>query len=256
MRRVYRPTPDDAALVGGAVGSLGEGVAVLRSEQGVLAAATGAPWGPVVELAQGVWERWPDRAHAILRNRVFVDAERAVDVASAPVVAKKRCVVRAVGTAQVADLGGAAAAARARLEPVTLRARGVDALAWEAARTASVPDSRGVRALSDRPVVAALVARDGTPLLAARNQAGRNRCLHAEVALVQLWWTAHGPIPPDVHVATSLQPCRMCAAVLLAAAASPGRLQVVYAVADPGRLARQTSLARRGQERLAHPWVE
>ncbi len=248
MPRLYRPTTDDAAAMGGAVSLLGRPVAVLRADQGALAARTDAPWGPVVELAQGVWERWPERAHAILRRRVFVDAERDVDAASTPVVAKKRTVLAGAGGAEVVDLGPAAAAARARLVPVRLGDGTLDEVALACRREAAALASGPRRALSDRPVVAALLVGDQV-VLAARNQAGRNRCLHAEVALVQLWWERQGQLPAGATVATSLQPCRMCAAVLLAAASTPDRLRVVYAEADPGRFARSTALARGRLER-------
>ena len=234
--------------MGGALSALGAPVAVLRAEQGVLAARTDAPWGPVLELAQGVWARWPDRAHAILRRRVFVDAAREVDAACTPVVAKKRTVVVGSGAFPIVDLGPAAEAARATLVPLPLPGGDLGEVARACSSMAASLD-RGERlAVSDRPVVAALVV-DGEVLLATRNQAGRNRCLHAEVALVQLWWRRSGRLPAGATVATSLQPCRMCAAVLLAAATTPDRLEVVYGAADPGRFARDTVLARRGLER-------
>ena len=221
---------------------------MIRAEQGLLAAATSAPWGPVVELAQGVWQRWPDRAHAILRRRVFVDGDRAVDAAATPVVAKKRSVVAGQGRADVVDLGPASEAARARLAPLELAGGSLDEVARRCREQAGHLGSGARLALSDRPVVAALVV-EGEVVLAARNQAGRNRCLHAETALVQLWWVRHGALPAGAGIATSLQPCRMCAAVLLAAASTPERLSVVYAQPDPGRFARGTVLAARGLER-------
>ena len=56
-------------------------------------------------------------------------------------------------------------------------------------------------------------------------------------------------LPAGYRLETSLQCCRMCAAVVVASVAGP--IEVVYAERDPGRFARGTALQRLGWERPA-----
>ena len=94
-----------------------------------------------------------------------------------------------------------------------------------------------------------LVDAQGIPRLAARNLNGSHRPLHAEVNLLLQWWEqAHAPIPAGWRVVTSLQSCRMCAAMLVHCASDAG-IEALYAEPDAGRLSRCTALQERGWER-------
>ena len=126
----------------------------------------------------------------------------------------------------------------------------------------------------DRGVVAALVSPDGTLLDAARNVNADNKCLHAEWNLLApyLWgpWVlsdgedefvdAPEDSPEDApeglaegaRVLVTLQCCKMCAALVCAAADHRGNqkpIEVTYLNPDPGSLAKDTILQQRGWER-------
>jgi|GEM_PF-1921690 len=92
-----------------------------------------------------------------------------------------------------------------------------------------------------RPVRAVLLDDDGQALLWADNDNGRDKSRHAELVLAQQA-RRQGLSLVDKRVWVSLQPCRMCAARLLA----DGVREVVYVHADPGRLATGTALERAG----------
>ena len=127
----------------------------------------------------------------------------------------------------------------------------------------------------DRGVVAALISPDGTLLDAARNVNADNKCLHAEWNLLApyLWGRrvlsdeedellvdAPEDLPEDLpeglaegaRVLVTLQCCKMCAALVCAAADHRGNqkpIEVTYLNPDPGSLAKDTILQQRGWER-------
>lgn len=218
---------------------------------------------PLVDLIQGVREARED-ADIVLRRRVFVtweptELDRAVVQVAARRVSR---VPPASGTVAPSSLRDAvpwanAARARAAVEAVA----GLPALpdaadearwaAWLAASSAAVAPGSAPRRQRDRPEVAVLVGPDGAPLAAARNTSGRNRTLHAEVNLVQGWVARTGrPIPAGAMIVCTLAPCRMCAAMIVAASAQP--VDVRFLRADPGRLASGTALQRRDAQRPLH----
>jgi tRNA(Arg) A34 adenosine deaminase TadA len=179
------------------------------------------PRSPVLDLVQAVYEAHPDRARALLRQRIRATVLAPFDADVVKVTAKRVALVTAADgpVDGLVDLSGFAERARARVGGV------------------------------DGGVVATLSV-DGTAVLTARNAASENRTLHAELALAQAWWARTGrPIPAGARLETSLQCCRMCAAVLVASVAGP--IDVVYAEPDPGRFARGTALQRLGWERRA-----
>ncbi|MEQ1502737.1 MAG: Bd3614 family nucleic acid deaminase [Myxococcota bacterium] len=186
----------------------------------------------VLDLVQAAYERFPGRAHAVLRQRIRTTAPIApLDRAVVEVAAKRLSVVDPHGTdGDGHGAGHGHPALRGRLE---------DLGPW-------VLTARAHAGRAHRDVAATLRAPDGRTATAA-NTAATNRTLHAELNLVQAWVAAHGPIPAGATVETALQPCRMCAALLVRAA--EGRIDVVYATPDPGRLARGTALQALGWER-------
>ena len=158
--------------------------------------------------------------------------------------------------------------------PKTLPANDDDAVfRWASANTRSDLETT-TRPMwqRDRRVVAALVSPEGEVTDAARNVNADNKCLHAEWNLLAptLWgeWVL-SPTEDDggggggggggeiagleegTRVLVTLQCCRMCAALVCAAADRPGRsgpIEVVYLDPDDGSLARNTQLQRRGWE--------
>ena len=115
----------------------------------------------------------------------------------------------------------------------------------------------------DRRVVAMVVDRDGVLVDAAVNTNAENAMLHAEFNLLMPWLMrvdgdgdgdgeAAKSLPPGARLFVSLQCCAMCAALVCAASDARGGevlTDVVYGEEDPGALARDTELRRRGWER-------
>jgi len=231
---------------------LGPDVAFVLHPGQVWAAST------VMDLVEGIWHAHPDRAHTLLRTRVFTTAPRSdLDHAIVQLCSRKLCA--GVPTDQpgadgspreVVDLRDAAAASRAE----HVEASGVALSNPRTLRAAVEALGEGGRlATRARPVVAVLLDADGTVLDAARNTHGTHRLHHAEVNLVQRWRSRHGPtFPPESRVLVSLQCCRMCAALLVDAAPSDG-LAVGYLEPEPGRFGRHTALQARGWERRVDP---
>lgn len=249
MDHPWTPSDDDRALAA----ILGPGSAFLPLD-GSWAHVTGptAPGrSPVLDLVQAIWELDPRLAHLALRRRIrTTDPVTPADRAICDVAAKRVCRVDgAPGNPLTSvDLGPYAARARERAAAasISVGARFVppDPAAWVASLVPAGDDLPLAR--RDRPVVAVLAGPDGTILHAARNAGGANRTLHAEVCLVQ----GHGALPAGATVYTSLQPCRMCAAILVDAAKGP--ISVRYLEPDPGRLATRTALQdRHWEQRMA-----
>lgn len=256
--------PDERAWAAHLLARADEGdeVAFLRFEGTVAFVARppparGEPASAVVDLVQGAWEAFPGMAHAALRQRVFfTGAASELDRAIVKVAASKLTALVEPEAGPVANLDeldlapwARSARERAREGASAPPASIVDeAGRWEALEGwARAPVDEGAPlAERDRAVAAALVV-DGRVLGAARNTAGANRTLHAELNLAQAWWEEHRtPLPSSSTVWTTLQPCRMCAAALVAA--GPPR-EVRYRTADPGRYATGTALQRLGLER-------
>lgn len=213
----------------------------------------------VLELVDGVWHRWPERAHTLLRTRLHQTAPATeLDRAVVQVCSRKlRDTVPTDGLPAEPDrpVLDLTADARASRDLHTARAAlplpppGADLDAWLRARCDEALDD-GPLATRARPVVALLLDPAGRPLEAARNTHGTHRLHHAEVNLVQRWQARHpgGPLPEGAEVRVSLQCCRLCAALLVAWAPASG-LRVTFLDPEPGRFGRDTALQRRGWER-------
>ena len=92
----------------------------------------------------------------------------------------------------------------------------VEEAAAYALSLAATVDRQGPRYASSRPVGCLLLDRDGQVIHQARNTNRQNRSLHAEVNLCQTWFARNErPFPSGCHIVTTLQPCRMCASMLL-----------------------------------------
>ena len=159
--------------------------------------------------------------------------------------------------------------------PKTLPVNDDDAaFRWASARASDASENTQTQLWErDRGVVAALVSPRGEVTDAARNVNADNKCLHAEWNLLAptLWgeWVLSptedgeianrpgagpeeaGPLEEGTRVLVTLQCCKMCAALVCAAADRPGRrgpIEVVYLNPDDGSLAKDTQLRRRGWE--------
>jgi tRNA(Arg) A34 adenosine deaminase TadA len=238
--RPWAPTVADRALAA----RLGPGAAFLPVGEGYAGLRGGA-----LELALAVWERLPGRAHAALRRRIRLTGEPTeLDRAVTAVVAHRLAAV--VGEdapieVPCEDLSPWLDRARVRAREARV-VPGADRLPADLTGFVRdlVPAGEDRRwAERDRPVVAVLAGPDRRIRWAARNAGGSNRVLHAECALVL---GLDAPLEAGSTVLVSLQPCRMCAALLAARAEGP--IAVRWLEPDPGRLARDTALQRLGWE--------
>jgi tRNA(Arg) A34 adenosine deaminase TadA len=98
----------------------------------------------------------------------------------------------------------------------------------------------------DQNIAALLVAPQGKILGWAVNQKSKHPMLHAETTLVLDWVTATGgAVPKGSRVYTTLQSCKMCAAVLMDTVKD---VFVYYGQYDAGDHARGTALATANKE--------
>jgi tRNA(Arg) A34 adenosine deaminase TadA len=107
--------------------------------------------------------------------------------------------------------------------------------------------ARGVPAQqADQNIAALLVAPDGKILGWAVNQKSKHPMLHAETTLVLDWIVGgKGAVPQGCRVYTTLQSCKMCAAVLMSCAKD---VFVYYGQQDGGEHAQSTALSTAGRE--------
>jgi tRNA(Arg) A34 adenosine deaminase TadA len=188
----------------------------------------GAPHSAVTQLVQGIWEAHPAQARAILRKRIHSTAPlRPLDWGMVKTAAQRISVVTAIDIQaawepvafQPSYLPPMLEPAQLEQDPMAL-ARG---LSSRARREADLYRS-------DRPVGCVLVSADGRILHWAENRNRANRTLHAEVNLVQSWWSSTGrSFPAGAKIITTLEPCRMCQGMIFTICPD---IEVLYGDAD------------------------
>jgi len=110
----------------------------------------------------------------------------------------------------------------------------------------------------NRRVYAALYSPSRGVYRVASNTNGSNKALHAEMNLLlsvradEFTALSHRLIDPDTVLLTTLQCCRMCAAL----ADARGVRGAVYLREDPGKLAKSTALQRHPSRERAFDWNE
>ena len=253
------PEPDEATVLGwlGALPSRSHFAAMLRDD-GVLMVhqqdpAPQWPVGPAFELLLGLHALAGDQARRWSRRRLWTSLDRPLDRAAVQVGGRRgRFGVplgdrgRPIPTAAppMLSVEGAIAGALDRMAPVALGGGPPVRLARELAARAR---RDGPRTDQDRSVGAVLVDPFGRAVLGATNQAREHRLLHAEVVVLLSAQRVGGPLGPGHRLLTSLQPCRLCAAL----AVEVGVQEVVYEEPERGRFGQFTALAQAGLERQA-----
>lgn len=221
------------------------------------------PDSAVVSLIQGIWEADPGMARKHLRSRIYSCDPGAIRLSEMDIgmvrVAAKRLTAFAEPpptpfSGTVIDVRSFAARARQRAHQLWHQENGrtltlPEALAVARERTESLDRAQVPLYTRDRAVAALLLSNEGELLASAVNTNASNRTLHAEVNLVQGFWLRHGRgLPPGSRVIVTLRCCKMCAAMILHAAEEPSSIHVYYGEDDPGRMARNSALARAGLE--------
>ena len=133
--------------------------------------------------------------------------------------------------------------------------KSLDVEASTSSETAVASSSRRRR---NRRVYAALYSPSRGVYRVASNTNGSNKALHAEMNLLlsaradEFTALGHRLIDPDTVLLTTLQCCRMCAAL----ADARGVRSAVYLREDPGKLAKSTALQRHPSRERAFDWNE
>lgn len=242
-----QPSVEDEGDGALAISVVDEVVYVARGRAGLLGSA-------VFRLVLGLHEHFGENAHLAVRQRVWSNQPRTrFDRAVVQVGASKlsSSVDALSGTfdwpVRFVDEDADLALARATGEGFQQGfGRGGAAPThedWEMLKTRAAGTAKGIAAglIVDQRLVAVAGSLGET-----------NAVLHAEICLLAGWFASGRELlPRSSTLLTTLSPCRMCAAALVAACGDyAGDLEVIYAARDSGRLAQATQLHELKASRL------
>lgn len=221
-----------------------------------------APHSAIIDLIQGIYEKFPDDARRILRNRIYSTLDEPSLMCTQMIkVAAKRMTpgVRELPFPVSESMKVFKVTSDFANPPDLNLLKQVESMnAWSmtphthedfmklAFQIASWPDLNP--APIQRQVAAILVTSEPnsektTILAACRNTNAKNKTLHAEVNLVQSLYQETGQIiPANSRIYTTLKPCRMCASMIWCCASDRTSLEVFYGADDPGPHARDLVL--------------
>jgi tRNA(Arg) A34 adenosine deaminase TadA len=235
-----------------------------------------APETAVSRLVQGIYERYPQLARAMVRNRIYLSGEKTPFCDGMIRVAAKRCTENQP-LANVFPDNECPGLKRRRAPacPTELSAREscveelpsilperladfsaptlslADAFALCNQLEAEMPQSEAERYKADRPIAALVLDRDGKLLGQGINSGSQNRTRHAELEAIRNAWARTGQkLPTGATLISTLKPCRMCAALAWWFCEDPSQLRVIYRDFDPGTNGRATVLDTGTADRL------
>lgn len=194
----------------------------------------------MTDLVRGIWCLFPGQALSLLRNRIYVDCPLSPVCEGMIKVAAKRFAV--VNPDEWNSRFTSFTGARNLVSPPTLSTL---------THTREPPSGAIKEVLADLKlrsegfprVSAALLDPDGRVLLASWSRTASDRTAHAEVNLVEAWFTLHSQsVPAGSSLHVSLRPCAMCAAQILALAGTPSGLRIVFHEEDPGPASKNSCL--------------
>jgi tRNA(Arg) A34 adenosine deaminase TadA len=216
--------------------------------------STHEPRNAVLNLVQGLYRAEPFEAKRTVRSRIYTTAQKTDLAAGVIRVVAKRCSysVRPVDHGKPTrsrwiDVTGG-------FECVTLPPLPTKIVTGASRFAAPLDDAyfmglahRIARSLNEeRPIAALLVSSAGEILSWAVNTGRINRTLHAEVILIHSYYARTGRgLPEGAKIYTTLQCCKMCAAMIVTASENPASIRVYYGEADPGPTTRETALNRK-----------
>ncbi len=97
--------------------------------------------------------------------------------------------------------------------------------------------------LSDRKIAAILVSNDNEILSIGINESSKNKTKHAEVNLIQNYYTKFNqPLPENCRIFTTLKPCKMCAGMIWHCSKDISKVKVYYLNDDLGPFSKNTVL--------------
>ena len=192
-----------------------------------------------LNLIERIYREFPTDARRILRNRIFTNESESSALAELIKVGAKRRGFSAT-IPEWEDFTQPAAAIPEPPEEYDFDSK--YPFSWPEDRRQSVPSSSPIpRYARDREVRATLLIPGRSPSQIFRNQNHQIKTWHAEMLLLRAF---DYKIPAGSILRTTLKPCRMCAAWILACRpTTPGSsFTVRYRDDDPGRWARGTAL--------------
>lgn len=222
------------------------------------------PTSAAQKLMQEIFEKFHDQSFFILRNPIFTTAEKDAATQSMVKVIAKRIrfsqdqLQMQTLTSQKIELG----------DPNLFFSKSEDQLNSELAvadfwtptknheefniqqarllleRTLATIPQGPVLHDYHRAIVAVLVNENHQVVSITKNTNARSKSLHAEINLVQSWFSKNQcKIPKGFKIFTSLKPCRMCADLI--AHCSADDVPVYYLHNDPGPLAQGSQIEHR-----------
>ncbi len=210
-----------------------------------------APETAVSRLVQGIYERYPQQARAMVRNRIFLTGEKTPFCDGVIRVAAKRCTesqpLIELGLSEELPSLLPERADNSNLLVLSL----TDAFVLCNQLEAEMPKSESERYKADRPVAALVLDRDGKLLGQGMNSGSQNRIRHAELEAIRDAWARTGQkLPAGATLISTLKPCRMCAGLAWWFCENPAQLTVIYRDFDPGPHGRATVLDTGTADRL------
>lgn len=202
-----------------------------------------APETAVSRLVQGIYERYPQQARAMVRNRIYLTGEKTPFCDGVIRVAAKRCTENTAPSDGFfgAELPSLLPERADNPKPIVLSL--IEAFSLCNQLEAAIPRHESERYKADRPVAALVLDRDGRLLGQGMNSGSQNRTRHAELLAIWDAWARTGQkLPVGATLISTLKPCRMCAGLAWWFCDDPAQLTVLYRDFDPGTNGRATVL--------------
>ncbi len=215
------------------------------------------PHTAATQLIQGLYEKFPDKALHILRNKIYLNYQPGLLCRGMISIAAKRYEVRStLGLNSLSRFdANVEITFTSKKSSVTWQETSFEeVLNW--LRMKEEPYRQSIYSsvphfARNRPVRAILLDAENQVILAAENQNSNNKTLHAEVILLQDYFQKYKKgFTSPVTLLTNLQCCKMCAAMIWYMHSEPwNQLKVVYLKPENGPSARDTILTSNGNLR-------
>jgi tRNA(Arg) A34 adenosine deaminase TadA len=208
------------------------------------------PSSAVVNLLQGLFERFVDHSFFILRNRIYTTAVATEMCLGMVKVVAKRISDNIIPHDLSLELTDEFIEIEKFLrvqdqnisEPILFAASTLIEKAWQYAELTP----RGeVLHEYDRKIAALLVDKNGEILAKSLNSNSKNKTLHAEINLVQNYFLKTGQkIPIGAKIYSTHKPCKMCAGMIYQWSVERKMPFVFYDIEETGSLSSSTILDR------------
>jgi|GEM_PF-671199 len=232
-----------------------------------------SPFTAISLLIHGIYHRYPEQAHHLLRNRIFTNQQEATPLSYGMVKVAAKRITYDIQTFPDPKLPFIDLSENHhtllddtphtdihQMTRVSSNPFATDhdwmKLALDLAKDLSTNETCDQKLFkNNRPIASILVWNNPSTLKdelleVGLNVQSKNKSIHAEVNLIQRYYqrTQH-PLPRRCKILTTLKPCRMCAGMIWQCAQDPLSLQIFYAKDDPGTHAKDTLLISSSADR-------